>query len=328
MATWRFPKPSADYDTMIAALEAETDAPVEDQHVVSRVVLKGFAAPGRGGVGWQLTPFYLLNMRELKSLGTRGCGKIANFLPFASASAERLWKTVEDDLGSAIEAARDGTLTSTSHHAQVIKDGIALHLVRNPLYLRIHQNSAREAASAVYQGAPFWHEDILQKEFYRRHGIHAAGPEGLRTLLKESLDAWDELQGSGKLARASMEAMFERIRTGLRELDLEILHAPSGHELIISDSPAFSFRFEDSATISTGGALGDAHGVAMPIAGDCVAVIGPAHKAHLMSSDEVKLFNRLQIERAVRFVWFRPGSGLGTFVSEAARGIRPPRFSA
>jgi hypothetical protein len=327
MATWRFPEPAADYDTMIATLEAETDAPVKDQHVVSRVVLKGFAAPGKGGVGWQLTPFDLLNARELKRLGIRGCGKIANFLPFASASAERLWKTVEDDLGSAIEAARGGTLTPTSHHAQVIKDGIALHLVRNPRYLKIHQDSAQETASVVYQEAPFRHASILQQEFYRRHGIHAAGPEALRTLLTESLGAWDELQKTGKLARASMEAMFERIRTGLRELDLEVLHAPSGHELIISDAPAFAFRFEDATTISAGGALGDAHGIAMPISRDCVAVIGPAHKTHRMSSDEVALFNRLQIERAIRFVWFRPGSGLGAYVAEAARAIRPPRLT-
>jgi hypothetical protein len=323
MATWNFPKPAADYDTVIAALEAEPDVPVKRQHVVSRVVLNGFAAPDKGSAGWELVPFDLSYMRELKKLGVGGCGKIPNFLSFASGSAERLWQTVEDDLGSAIKAARDGTLSPTSHHAQVIKDGIALHLVRSQHYLRIHQDSARESANVTYQQAPFRHADVLQQEFYRRYGIHAAGPDALRSLLKESLDKWSELQASGKLARASMGAMFERIRTGLRGLDLEILHAPSGRELIISDTPAFTFRFDDAARIDTGCAVGDARGIAMPIAKDCLVAIGSAHKNHNMSGDEVAFFNRLQIERAVRFVWFRPGSGLGAFVAEAARIIRP-----
>jgi hypothetical protein len=105
-----------------------------------------------------------------------------------------------------------------------------------------------------------------------------------------------------------MGSMFERIRTGLRELDLEILHVPHGQELIVSDAPAFTFRFDDAARISTGHAVGDAHGIVMPIAKDCLAVIGPTYKTHYLSSDEVALFNRLQIERAIQFVWFRPGS--------------------
>jgi hypothetical protein len=82
MARWSFPKPAADYDTVIAVLEAETDAPVKGQHVVSRVVLTGFAAPGKGGAGWELTPFDLMRMKELKRLGVRGCGKIPNFSSF------------------------------------------------------------------------------------------------------------------------------------------------------------------------------------------------------------------------------------------------------
>ncbi|WP_284749313.1 DUF4238 domain-containing protein [Amycolatopsis sp. RTGN1] len=325
MATWSFPKPVADYDTVIAELEAETGAPVTGQHVVSRVVLNGFAAPGKGSAGWELVPYDLLYGRELKKLGVRGCGKIANFLPFASASAERLWKSVEDNLGAAIKVARDGDLSSTSSHAQVIKDGIALHLVRSPRYLRIHQDSARESASVTYAEAPFSHADVLQAEFYRRHGFYAAGPDALRTLLKGSLERWEELQRSGKLARVSMAAMFERIRTGLREYDLEILRAPRGCDLIVSDAPAFTFRFDESAKFGVGCAVGDAHGIAMPIAGDCIAVIGPAYKTHGLSRDEVELFNRVQIERAIRFVWFRPGSGLGAFVAEAAKAIRPPR---
>ena len=85
----------------------------ENQHVVSRVVLKGFAAPGAKGAGWQLTPFDVHRRNELKSRGLRGCGKISNFLTFAPASAEHLWnKGVENKLDSAINAGNDDSMTT------------------------------------------------------------------------------------------------------------------------------------------------------------------------------------------------------------------------
>jgi len=323
MVKWEFPSLTGDYYDEIRALEAETDAPVKNQHVVSRVVLQGFAAPGKKGGGWELSPFDVSRGRELKRLGIRGCGKIANFLPYASASAEKLWQTVENDLSEAITSTRNGGLSSSSPHLQVIKDGIALHLVRSRHYLGIHQNSAQESASDVYQEAPYRYEELLQREFRRVHGIYAPGPDVLRTLLGNAFDNWNDLQSSGKLARASMGLMFERIRSGLRKLDLEIWHVPSGSELLISDSPAFTFRYNKLGRISTGCALGDAHGVAMPLAKDCLVAIGPAHKEDTFSEDHVVLFNRLQISRAIHFVWYRPGSGLGTFTAEAVRAIRP-----
>src|SRR5690348_1417823 len=100
MSKWEIPPgdPSEVYLKRIRELGPEAHKRIMNQHVVSRVILKGFAAPGPGSKGWQLTPFDLRLGHELRARGLRGCGKLPNFLEFASESAEQLWKTVEDQL--------------------------------------------------------------------------------------------------------------------------------------------------------------------------------------------------------------------------------------
>ena len=72
-------------------LESVTERQIRDQHVVSKVILQGFAAPRRGGKGWKLTPFDVRVGREEKSRGLKGCGRVPDFLLCAAESAERLW---------------------------------------------------------------------------------------------------------------------------------------------------------------------------------------------------------------------------------------------
>jgi hypothetical protein len=40
-----------------------------------------------------------------------------------------------------------------------------------------------------------------------------------------------------------MEAMFRRVLAALRLQAVEVWHVPIGYELLISDSPAFTFRY-------------------------------------------------------------------------------------
>jgi hypothetical protein len=81
MASPRHPggDPSDLYER-IKELEPNADRHIANQHVVSKVVLKGFAAMGQKRQGWQLTPFNLRLGHEQRSRGLSGCGKIPNFL--------------------------------------------------------------------------------------------------------------------------------------------------------------------------------------------------------------------------------------------------------
>jgi Protein of unknown function (DUF4238) len=317
MSHWEIPPadPSDVYLTRLHELEPWADRRIKNQHVVSKVLLKGFAVPGPHGMGWQLTPFDLHVGREQKPRGLGGCGKVPDFLTFASESAEQLWKSVEDQLHTAIRTARAGHLHDQNAHVEAIMDGIALHLVRSPRYLEMHRAIVAQSIENVRRTALHSRTAMLQTEFQRRHGLVAAGPEALATVLEEPISKWRALDTRGAIVRASMEAMFRRVRAALRPQAVEVWHVPSGHELLISDSPAFTFRYlRENTSIEPNVAIGDSHGIALPLAWDCLAVIGPNAKDDELLPDQVSLFNRLQVEVGHRHVYYRPRSGLKTFV--------------
>jgi len=240
---------------------------------------------------------------------------VPDFLTFASDSAEQLWKSVEDQLHSAIRAARAGRLHDQTAHVEAITDGIALHLVRSMRYQEMHGTFVARSIENVRRTALYSRRAMLQAEFQRRHGLIAAGPEALATVLEEPISKWRVLDERGAIIRASMEAAFRRVREALRPQAVEVWHAPPGYELLISDSPAFTFRYYgESMNIELNVAIGDSHGIALPLAQDCLAVIGPKAKDDMLLPDQVSLFNRIQIELAYQHVYYRPGSALKAFV--------------
>ena len=105
--------------------------------------------------------------------------------------------------------------------------------------------------------------------------------------------------------------MFRRVRDTLRPQQVEVWHVPPGHKLLISDSPAIAFRYSsDHTMIRANVAIGDATGIALPLARDCLAAIGAKPKEEELPQSTVELFNRLQVEGVHRYVYYRPGSRL------------------
>jgi uncharacterized protein DUF4238 len=307
--------------TRLRALESVTERRIQNQHVVSRVILKGFAAPGHGGKGWELVPFDVRAGREGRRRGLAGCGRVPDFLMCAAESAEQLWNTeVENDLGPAIKAARDGHLHDQDAHVAAIRDGIALHLVRSLRYLEVNRAAVAQTIENVRRTAPVARRELLEAEFQRRHGLVAVGPEALATLLEGPLAKWRSLDEKGVIARAGIEEMFRRVRDTLRPLEVEVWHVPPGHELLISDSPAIAFRYSaDHTRIQANFAVGDAGGIALPLARDCLAVIGPQPKDEELLPSNVEVFNRLQVQEARQYVYYHPDGRLKAFVQAATR---------
>lgn len=317
MSKWVIPPadPSHAYLRRIRELESEADKRIRNQHVVSKVVLKGFAAEGSRGRAWQLTPFDLRLGQEQKSRGLNGCGRVPDFLTFASKSAEQLWKSVEDHLHDAIYTARAGKLHDHNTHTEAIMDCIALHLVRSIRYLELHRSIILQSTESVRQSALHSRKDMLESEFRRRYGLEPAGPEALAIILESPIAKWQELDVRGALVRTSMEAMFRRIRQALRTQAIEVWHVPRGHELLISDSPAITFRYLAGKTsVEPNVAIGDADSIVLPLSRDCLVAIGPKAKDGGLLPDQVSFFNRLQIAVSYRYVYYHPMSGLGGFV--------------
>jgi Protein of unknown function (DUF4238) len=323
VSSWQIP-PGDPVEVTVARLrelESASERRIPNQHVVSRVILRGFAAPGHGGKGWMLTPFDVRAGREGKPRGLAGCGRVPDFLMCAAESAEQLWNAeVENGLGPAVQAARDGRLHDRDAHVAAIRDAIALHLVRSVRYLEVNSAAVGQAIENARRIVPVARRDLLEAEFRRRYGLVAAGPEALAALLEGPLADWRSLDEKGVIARAGIEEMFRRVRETLRPLNVEVWHVPPGHELLISDSPAIAFRYSrDYTRIEANVAVGDASGIALPLAVDCLAVIGPQPKDEQLLPGNVEVFNRLQIQEARKYVYYRPGSRLKAFVQAAAR---------
>jgi hypothetical protein len=156
---------------------------------------------------------------------------------------------------------------------------------------------------------------MLQAEFRRRYGLEPAGREALEVVLAEPFREWRTLAERGAIARVSMEAMFHRIRAMLEQSwAVEVWHIPDGLELLISDSPAITIRYDERLNMQTHVAVGDANCIVMPIARDCLVALGPTSKDDVLLRNQVELFNRLQVGSAYEHVYYRPGSDLRAFV--------------
>jgi len=115
----------------------------------------------------------------------------------------------------------------------------------------------------------------------------------------------------------------DHLRGASRPQGVEVWHVPRGHELLTSDSPAIAFRYSsDHTTIEANVAVGDASGIALPLARDCLATIGPKSKDEELLPCTVELFNRLQVEGAHRYVYYHPGGRLKAF-AQACLGTQP-----
>jgi hypothetical protein len=185
---------------------------VTEQHVISRVLLKRLAEPSGPHQGL-ICPFRLEYPRARHRLvGPDGCAKVDNFVGWASASAEKLWKETEDRLPDALAAMDAGTLFADAGHVSVIKDAIALHFARSKASHVIH---AQVWAETVERGQRRWmteHRQLLASWFYREKGLYPAGDEALGIFADELMGLSRDLAGSGALWRERIESLYLNAR--------------------------------------------------------------------------------------------------------------------
>lgn len=77
---------------------------VTDQHLISKVILKRFAAAAGQDKGLICSFRLRYSRARHRPLGPDGCGKVPDFVSCASASMEQLWKETEDKLHDALLA--------------------------------------------------------------------------------------------------------------------------------------------------------------------------------------------------------------------------------
>ena len=284
---------------------------VTEQHLISKVLLKRFAASSGPEQGL-ICPFRLeYPQARHRSLGPDGCAKADNFVAWASASVERLWKETEDKLPDALAAMDAGTLFGKAEHVSVIKAAIALHFTRSKAARVIH---ARVWAETVERGRKRWmteHRQLLAYWFYWEKGFYPVGDQALGIFADELMELSLTLAGSGALWRERIESLYLQARAMTGAAGLEILTPRGSGEFLIGDVPALTVRADRAGVGVLGGiALAEAQSVFLPLGPRHAAALGRAYRLIRLTSDQVAEANARQLTGAIDYVYLRPGSPL------------------
>jgi hypothetical protein len=295
----------------------------ENQHVVSRVLLRRFTRP-TSHAGAQLEEFDLTRKVVKPRLrGVGACGRVLNFIPFASSSLEDAWGKIETPLGRVLPTVDDGTVFDDPRHVAALRDAVALHFVRSLHMQRLHQQIWTEqyAARRAYMLGE-GRAQLLQA-FYEEHGIHLPPGSALDAYADQILSVPAEWFRNGAILRAKIEDTFEKARRMVASAGLEILVARKG-QFLLGDTPALTVRKQGQRLVHVN-ALGDANTVILPLGPHAALTLAREHRLIEVPNEVVTLINVLQIRAAAQHVYARPGAEVHALVDEQ---VRFHRFTA
>jgi hypothetical protein len=321
------PEGSAAALARLKALAPEAHRNIPGQHTVSKALVKQFCIPGGPST------VSAINLRFSDAnptmLGYRQAGKVKNFIPYASESLEALWKKTENRIPLAIKAVEDGALFGDPEQIGLLIELVALHLVRSRQYKAIHPERCemtRKEIRAFFLQRPAY----LTMQFYREKGYYPAGREALELFIEEHFEPMKQLEAEGALARAGVERLFGRITEMLGGSSITILHPDvDAGEFLLGDSPAVTRIAGDPRVgiLEGVGILLPEGRTLLPLSPGYAVELRPdgigGHGSRMLSVSEVDDFNRVQVRAAEEWVFYRTGSGLDSFIREAAFHSQP-----
>lgn len=304
----------------MAKLAAEAHLAVHEQHLVSGVLLRQFAAPiGQNGA----PQVYSLNLEhpyaKLKGRGLETCGKapIDDFVKFASRSLEDIWWRVENNLEETFAAVRNGEALQREHPAK-LRDLIAIHHVRSIEYYAVYKDNlprARQATRGYWQQYPA----LLDAMAAIRLRLPTDGTDNRERAIQELQRPIGELTEAGALFRVMMESRYRRTRSWLRQYGVQVLTSDS--EFVIGDIPAPAVRKGmPNPGVSHGIGYEFADAIILPIAPNyLVRVVDGPSRYMTIDACEVRELNAWQVRGAFNHVYLRPESGLEEYVRSVDR---------
>lgn len=277
---------------------------VARQHVISQVVLRRFAGPIPSG-SRQLA-FFDLAAGQATLADAEDVGYVENFVPVDSQATEDLWQTVETRLRPAIKAALGGTALGIPVHIGTLRQAVALHYVRNPQTLIVHNQSY---ADALQNGI-----DRMAKTPYAAHAfeqkynIASAGPEALRLGAEAIYGRLIKLHEEGGLFRLSVQRLFEKVCDRFDAKGVQILTPASRHkEFLLGDLPAITIN-RASGEAGPGVPIDNADEIVMPLTPRLLVSVGLPDGARSIPDDEVDWYNALQVRLAREYLIHRPAA--------------------
>lgn len=249
-----------------------------------------------------------------RMIGPKAAGKVVDFVPFASASMEKVWDEVEQRLPHALALCDRDALYDDLQAVSTIRNAIALHFARSLQTRELHIRAYHQIRATLRAGVP---DDVLDALFLSRHGLY--GPAGCARTREIAFDALvqrtDDDFRSGALLRTRIQMLFEDAKAWLARPNYEIeIIKPAEGNFLIGDVPALSLGLDGGIGVLGGVAIGDAYTIIMPISPQRVLAIGPKPAVGTMPKADVDRLNRYQVLGAIEHVFAHPDSNLAEFV--------------
>jgi hypothetical protein len=146
---------------------------VRRQHVISQVVLRRFVEVLPAG-----KRLARVNQAtgQVELITTNAAGWVRDFVPVDSKATEDLWQQVETRLNPAMDAALNGTALGNPAHLETLKDAVALHFIRNPQTLEVHNKSFSDALDRRIDDIA--KTPLAAEAFRRKHHLAPASQRG------------------------------------------------------------------------------------------------------------------------------------------------------
>jgi hypothetical protein len=256
-----------------------------------------------------------------------GCGAIDDFVPAASASAERLWQQVENQLSAATDAAEAGTVFDSAEHVDVIKDAVALHFMRSVHLLFSHYRAAAQAWGLLRRFVVTRAGDLLRAHFLDVTGVHAAGPWALEAAFDDLARQRIDEMLDGLSFRSRVEQNVARMQDWLSTASLQLLRAPS--PLYIGDAPVVLAAAGRTRHGLAGGlGLSGTEEILMPLTPRLAVRLSAASAGYSdIDEAEVDQLNVLQLANAYRYLYTAPSEPADAFIdANRAAWLRPPQI--
>jgi hypothetical protein len=285
---------------------------VARQHVISQVVLRKYTEVLPAG---KRLARVNLATGQVELITTNAAGWVRDFVPVDSKATEDLWQQVETRLNPAVDAALNGTALGNSTYLETLKDAVALHFIRNPQTLEVHNKSFKDALDGRIDEIA--KTPLAAEAFRRKYNLAPASPGDLRLGAEAFHEPMVTLHREGGLFRLSVQRLYEKVCDRFDSRGVEILTPASANkEFLIGDVPAITLKHSTGEFgISQGISVDEADEIFMPLTPRLLVVVGPPNAARTVSDDEVDAYNKMQVREARDYVFHRPNANLAASIT-------------
>ena len=294
------------------SLEPPASRRVTNQHVVSKVLLSRFTVRRSGSKGGRLTRFDLDHPGwRQPEVSPKVCANATDFVEHDSAKIENLWQKTEQYMPEVFIAIEANIPVTDPQHLTLLRDFMALHLVRSYRFKAVHTHALpKVAAELKVKLLETYREDL------RRLALQATGEhlddrrldEYAARMIAESPVTQAHI--AGRDFPNSLERIFALAKDRLQNWYPELIRASMGH-FIIGDSPAITLcrqadLMNPATGVRTNVPIDDATAMILPLGPRHLLSMGPQSIAATAELAFVQRINSWQINHARKHVFFKP----------------------